>query len=407
MNEYTDYDDTVRERRLERIREMQRRKKQQMVVRRYIRRFAPLAAGLVLVVGLLISGGKRVDRSLNGNEASEQTESVDITQKEAADKVTPGSRILAIQTQIEAGTAQVRSQAVAAMNAEASEQNNSNSITSNSEMLYSAQETEQTKHIGGEIVSSYAIMVDPKNDRILAEKLGNTRINPASMTKVLTVLVAAEHLKNMEALEDTITMTPEITDYGYVNDCSSAGFERDEVVTVRELFYGTILPSGADAAMGLAVYIAGSHENFVELMNQKLQELGMDDTAHMTNCVGVYDEEHYCTAYDMAMIMEAALDNALCREVMAAKTYTTSITEQHPEGINLSNWFLRRIEDKDTGGEVLCAKTGYVNESGSCAVSYGKDKAGNEYICVTADATSQWKCIADHTALYKEFAQGD
>ncbi len=407
MNEYTDYDDTVRERRLERIREMQRRKKQQMMVRRYIRRFAPLAAGLVLVVGLLISGGKRVDRSLNGKEAGEQTESVDITQTEAADEVTPGSQILAIQAQIEAGTAQVRSQAVSAMNAEASEQNSSDSITSNSEMLYSAQETEQTKQIGGEIVSSYAIMVDPKNDRILAEKLGTTRINPASMTKVLTVLVAAEHLKNMEALEDTIMMTPEITDYGYVNDCSSAGFERDEVVTVRELFYGTILPSGADAAMGLAVYIAGSHENFVELMNQKLQELGMDDTAHMTNCVGVYDEEHYCTVYDMAMIMEAALDNALCREVMAAKTYTTSITEQHPEGINLSNWFLRRIEDKDTGGEVLCAKTGYVNESGSCAVSYGKDKAGNEYICVTADATSQWKCIADHTALYKEFAQGD
>lgn len=405
MSEYIDNEDTMREHRLERIREMQRRKQQQMMRRRYIRTFAPLAAGLVLVLVLLVSGGKALYRNFSENSASEQIESTEVAQVEKVENTDTellGNRVLAVQTKIEADTAQMRLQAAQQA---ALEQNNIDAQST--ETLYSAQETEQTKQIGGEIVSSYAIMIDPKNDRILAEKLGTTKINPASMTKVLTVLVAAEHLKNMEALEDTITMTPEITDYGYVNDCSSAGFEHDEVVTVRELFYGTILPSGADAAMGLAVYIAGSHENFVDMMNQKLQELGMADTAHMTNCVGVYDQEHYCTAYDMAMIMEAALDNELCREVMAAKKYTTSITEQHSEGINLSNWFLRRIEDKDTGGEVLCAKTGYVNESGSCAVSYGKDKAGNEYICVTADASSQWKCIDDHAALYKKFAEGD
>ena len=108
-------------------------------------------------------------------------------------------------------------------------------------------------------------------------------------------------------------------------------------------------------------------------MNEKLEQLGLSDTAHMTNCVGIYDEEHYCSVYDMAMILEAAIENDFCREVLSAHTYTTSKTQQHPDGIDLSNWFLRRIEDKDTGGEVVCGKTGFVNQSRNCAASYGVD----------------------------------
>ena len=222
------------------------------------------------------------------------------------------------------------------------------------------------------------------------------------MTKILTVLVAAEQIEEKN-LDDKVTITIDITDYSYSNDCSSVGFAENERVTVRDLFYGTILPSGADAALALATYVAGSQEAFVELMNEKLQELGLSDTAHFTNCVGLYDEAHRCTVYDMAMIMEAAMDNPLCREVMSAHTYTTSATAEHPDGITISNWFLRRIEDKETGAEIVCGKTGYVVQSGNCAASYGEDQNGNGYICVTADSTSAWRCIYDHVALYSEF----
>ena len=177
-----------------------------------------------------------------------------------------------------------------------------------------------------------------------------------------------------------------------------------ETVSVRELLYGTILPSGADAAMGLAVYAAGSHEAFVELMNQKIDELGLSDTAHFTNCVGLYDKEHLCTVYDMALIMKAAMENELCRKILDARTYETAPTADHPEGQTLSNWFLRRIEDKDTGDiEIIGAKTGYVVQSGSCAVSCGKDSQGNRYICATGDAAGSWKCIYDHVALYHDY----
>ena len=266
---------------------------------------------------------------------------------------------------------------------------------------YSAAETANTVRLADTLPSTYGVVVDLSNNTILAEKDSKTQINPASMTKVLTLLVAAENITN---LDDTYTMNIEITDYCYVNDCSVVGYEIGETATVRELLYGIILPSGADASVAIANYVAGSHEAFVELMNQKLEELGLSETAHFTNCVGLYDENHYCTVYDMAMILKAAMENDLCREVLDARTYETAPTTEHPDGQILSNWFLRRIEDKDTGDiDVIAGKTGYVFQSGSCAASCGQDSAGNEYIVVTGDATSSWQAIYDHEYLYKTY----
>lgn len=262
--------------------------------------------------------------------------------------------------------------------------------------------SEYTQGFSETILSEYGIFIDAQSGAILAQKDAYVRMNPASMTKMLTVLVAAEHLTE-EDLEKTAPITIDITDYSYVNDCSNTGYELDEVVTVRDLFYGTILPSGADSALALAVYVAGSHEAFVDMMNEKLVQMGLGETSHFTNCVGVYDEEHYSTAYDMAVILKATVDNPFCRDVMSAHTYTTSLTEQHPEGLLISNWFLRRIEDRDTHGEVLCAKTGYVDQSGSCAASLGLDNDGREYLCVTAGSASTWTCIADQVELYQKF----
>lgn len=270
--------------------------------------------------------------------------------------------------------------------------------------VYEFAETEDTVGIYNEnVISEHAILIDGSTDTIVAKKGAYDIISPASMTKVLTVLVAAEHITEGE-LDDPFTMTLEITDYAYVNDCSSVGFLDGEIVTVRDLFYGTVLPSGGDAAVGLATYVAGSHEAFVYLMNEKLEELGLSDTAHFTNCVGLYDKEHYCSVYDMAIIMKAAMENEMCREFLSAKKYTTTPTEQHPEGITISNWFLRRIEDKDTGGEVIGAKTGYVVQSKNCAVSYATcGENETPYICVTAGAHSSWRCIYDHVEIYTKY----
>lgn len=269
--------------------------------------------------------------------------------------------------------------------------------------VYHFEETSDTIVINSEeIISTHAILINESTDTIIAFKGAGERIFPASMTKVLTILVASEHIQE-EELDNAFTMTLEITDYAYINDCSSVGFLDGEQVTVRDLFYGTALPSGGDAAVGLATYTAGSHEAFVDMMNEKLEELGLAGSSHFTNCVGLYNEDHYSTVYDMAVIMKAAMQNRLCREFLSAHTYTTTPTDMHPEGITVSNWFLRRIEDKDTGGEVLCAKTGYIVQSKNCAVSYGTFAGGTPYICVTAGSTSSWRCIYDHVEIYNRY----
>lgn len=268
---------------------------------------------------------------------------------------------------------------------------------------YRFDETENTAVIDSpDVISTHAILVDESTDTIIAAKGARERIMPASMTKVLTVLVAAEQIE-AEDWDDTFTMTLEITDYAYVNDCSSVGFLDGEKVPVRDLFYGTAMHSGGDAALGLAFYVAGSQEAFVELMNRKLDELGIGGSTHFTNCVGLYDENHYSTVYDMAVIMKAAAQNELCRKVMSKHIYTTKPTQEHPDGIEISNWFLRKIEDKDTGGEVLCAKTGYIVQSKNCAVSYEIYADETPYICATAGSTSSWRCIYDHVEIYNRY----
>lgn len=370
------------------IEEARRRRKRKRLLRRLIKRYLPVAAILLMIL-LGAAGCRLLQSSLKKNAAGTEE------QQSKADSAS-------------GKTAEVDSSSQTTKESEGADDNGepdtaSQAVQTVQPSIPRASITEQTKAVPDEVVSTSAVLVDLNTHQAVAQRDATSRINPASMTKILTVLTAAEQVTN---LDDTFTMTLEITDYSYVNDCSNAGFEADETLTVRDLFYGTILPSGAEAALGLATYVSGSQEAFVELMNQKLQELGISDTAHMTNCVGIYDANHYCTVSDMAVILEAALQNDLCREILSAKTYNTTATSQHPEGLLLSNWFLRRIEDKDTGGQVISAKTGYVQEAGSCAASYGMDHSGNPYICVTANSTSSWRCIYDQVAIYKAFSKG-
>ena len=399
-----------RARRRRMIAERKRRNRRRRMIYGIIRFFGPYAAGAAAVIFLITAGVKVIggrggeEENQSGRPVQESGEAIDGNvhgvnggNGDGAEMGTADGELPEDGGSTENDGVQSSADSGAAAGGEAG----GSGENAGEDKRYEAHATAATKQLGGELDSSYAIFIDAQTGEILAQKGADTIINPASMTKILTVLVAAEHVEN---LDDTFTITLNETDYSYVNECSNVGFAENEVVTVRDLFYGTILPSGGDAAAALAAYVAGTREAFVELMNGKLEELGLSDTAHVTNCVGLYDKNHYCTVYDMAMILQAALDNELCREVLNAHTYTTSATPQHPEGLLISNWFLRRIEDKDTGGEVLYAKTGYVAQAGSCAASYGEDTTGRGFVCVTADAGGSWKCIYDHVALYQEFA---
>lgn len=456
-----------RRRRNARNEEMRKRKKKQQMIRMLMRRLFPIA-GIILAAVILIINGRSIIRGIQGYPAPTKTDTGVAVSPAVSEDVTQTSdgsegdlQAGADDAQVEVdksqqniedgGNAQEDSpndQKIDSLDTESESSDISNGKLSADEVnhrlrqlvtddhrqqvvvsgvrasfpdmtalleqeeeqaqvlkeqkVYTAQTTDATTSVDDEVQSTNGIFIDLATGNILFDRDAHTRINPASMTKVLTVLVAAEHVTDWS---DTFEITPEITNYSYVHDCSAVGFSNNEVVTVEDLFYGTVLCSGGDAALGLATYVAGSQEAFVDMMNEKLKELGLSDTAHFTNCVGLYDENHYCTVYDIAMILEAAIDHPQCREVLSTKKYTTSSTPEHPEGIQISNWFLRRIEDKDTGGEVICGKTGFVAQSGSCAVSYGMDESGMEYICATVNAHSGWRCIYDHVELYKRFAK--
>ena len=252
-----------------------------------------------------------------------------------------------------------------------------------------------------EIDSTYAALIDLTNNTVIAGKSANARMYPASMTKVMSLIVAYEAI---EDLSDTFLMTSTIIDPVYRSGASLAGFSPNEPVTLLDLLYGTILPSGAEAAVALAEYVAGSEEAFVDLMNEKAKSMGLTGT-HFTNCTGLHDADHYSTAVEMAMIMAYAMQYEDCAKILSTYRYTTAPTEKHPEGVALeSTMFSRMYGDEPEGVTVQAGKTGYTTEGHHCLVSYATDdETGEAYIFVTANAKEKFAPIFDAIAVYSDY----
>ena len=253
-----------------------------------------------------------------------------------------------------------------------------------------------------DVLSPYVALLDVNNNEIIAGKSVDTRINPASMTKVMTLIVAVEHIQDMT---QTFTMTNEIIDPLYLDQASRAGFEAGEAVTAKDLMYGLILPSGADGAVGLAMMVSGTEEEFVKLMNEKCVEMGLKNT-HFTNTSGLHSDDHYTTPIEQAMIMDYAMQNETCAEILSTYQYTTAPTEKHPEGILLtSTMFSRMYGDEVPGAKILAGKTGYTQEAKQCLVSCAESK-DKKYVVVTAGGDGRWDCIYDDFNLYGKYCEG-
>ena len=253
-----------------------------------------------------------------------------------------------------------------------------------------------------EVNANFAILVDADAGLVVAEKNGSAKMYPASMTKVMTLLVACEHITD---LSEKLEITQDIVDYVKKEGASNCGFKAGEQVTMLDLLYGLILPSGADAALALVRRIAGSEEQFVALMNQKAQQLGISATTHFTNSTGLYNDNHYSTAEDMAIIMRAAAQNSVAATILTTRSYTTQANNKRSSGLSFSNLFLKRIDSQTTGGQVNFAKTGYVAKAGNCAVSYFTAASGRHYICVTGKTSGAWNVVSAHAALYSQYAK--
>ncbi len=249
-----------------------------------------------------------------------------------------------------------------------------------------------------QVSSPYAALLDVNNHKIIAGKLADTKIYPASMTKVMTLIVVSEHI---DKIPETYTFGYEMLNRLFREEASVAGFLEGETVDVEDLLYGLVLPSGADAAEALATMVAGSNEEFAKLMNAKCAELGLKHTQFM-NPTGLYDEEQYTTPSEMAMIMEYAMKDELRAKVLGTYQYKTKATTQHPEGIQLTSTMYSRIYGNEAPGVLVTGgKTGYTNEAGSCLVSYAVTNKGNAYVFCTGGAAYKWAPVYDEIYIYK------
>lgn len=235
------------------------------------------------------------------------------------------------------------------------------------------------------IHSSYAALMRVDGGRVIGEINGDERIYPASMTKIMTTILAIEELEN---LEQQITLSNKIFMQLEGTDASQAGFQAGEAVRAIDLLYGAMLPSGAECCLGLAELVAGSELNYVERMNQKAKDLGMKNT-HFCNTTGLHDPQHYSTAKDIAVLLKYALRNDTFRKIAESSYHSTGISNEHPDGITYYSTLFKNLGSSEVvGGKILGGKTGYTGEAGFCLASFAVIE-GDEYILVTAGAVGK------------------
>ena len=232
-----------------------------------------------------------------------------------------------------------------------------------------------------QLYSEYAVLEDASG-AVLAERGAHERMRPASMTKMMTALVAVERIGDLDA---PVTVTGDDFAGLYEANASLAGFEPGERTTARELVYGALLPSGAECCQALARVSAGSTDAFVALMNERAAELGMMDT-HFCNTTGLDEDGHYSTVADMATLLRAALGNEDFRAAFTSSVHTVPPTNQHPDGFTLRSTLSESLASYEVpGGRILGGKTGYTSGAGLCLAS-AAEVDGRLYVLVTAHA---------------------
>ena len=224
-----------------------------------------------------------------------------------------------------------------------------------------------------------AALIDAKSGAVLYEKNASQHLPMASTTKIMTAICVIENSKPT----DKICIPKEAVGV----EGSSVYLKCGETLTVEELLYGLLLESGNDAAAALAIGVFGSQEACVERMNQKCHDIGLIDT-RFENVHGLDSENHYTTAYELALIARYAMKNELFREIVSSVSYTTS--GENPRYFSNHNRLLRSFDG------AVGIKTGYTSKSGRCLVSAAKFD-DEEYIAVTLGDPLDWD---DHKAMH-------
>ncbi|AIE60598.1 D-alanyl-D-alanine carboxypeptidase family protein [Bacillus methanolicus] len=235
------------------------------------------------------------------------------------------------------------------------------------------------------VSASSAILIEQNSGRILYEKDAFTKRRIASITKIMTAILAIESGK----LNETV----KVSERASRAEGSSVFLKPGEKIKLEDLVYGLMLRSGNDAAVAIAEHVGGSIEGFVYLMNKKAEEIGMSNT-HFANPHGLDDhEDHYSTAYDMALLTRYAMMNKKYREISGTKVYRAPNPDESWDRIwRNKNRLLTEMYEYCTGG-----KTGYTKRAKRTLVSTA-EKDGMNLIAVTLNGPDDWN---DHIHMYE------
>lgn len=256
-----------------------------------------------------------------------------------------------------------------------------------------------------EVYSEAAYLINLDTDTVIYEKNSDKVMYPASLTKIMTAIIAIE---NIEDLENTQIEAPSyIFDELYQSGASTADFRPREVATAKDLLYGLMLQSACEAGSILADHVGGSVEGFVEMMNNKAVEIGCENT-HFVNAHGLHHPDQYTTAKDMAKIMEYAVSLPEFKEIASTYSYEIPANNKHTEPRNIYHTNKMILRTSDYYYEPIGpSKTGTTDEAGRClasTASFGgynyllvtlggpmKDEEGNNFQSAFLDAKSLYE----------------
>ena len=246
-----------------------------------------------------------------------------------------------------------------------------------------------------DLISDKYILYNLNDNKILMQKNENEETQIASLTKIMTIIVAIE---NITDFDEKVTITKDMVN-NIEWDVAKIGLKSGDIVTYNDLLYGAMLPSAADCVNALAISISGNYKDFIKLMNNKVKELKLKHT-HFENVVGLYSKDNYSSAYDVAEILKYSLKNKKFKQIFEAKEYV--LTNGKKINSTLKTYNKKVGEDISY---ITGAKTGYIKLAGNCLASTATIDNVN-YLLVTLNAYSNKKSphILDATSTYKYFS---
>ncbi len=261
----------------------------------------------------------------------------------------------------------------------------------------------------GNIHSQYGIVVDLDSMQAIAGKNMNGKMYPASMTKIMTFIVAYENMSDPEALLEVSASIK-----NQYPDASRVGIDVGDLMSAEQCLWAMILESDTDAVLMLCEYVAGSEAAFAMLMNEKAMAMGLAAT-HFTNATGLHHDDHYTTVCEMAEILAYAMDIPLFAEIATSYSYRTNL-KYYKDGtltdysMTFFNTTLRnRFENLGVstsltgGGKILGGKTGFTDEGAYCQAAIAEGTDGKLYIAILGKASKAERSAKDTRYVFNTY----